>query len=109
MKVVFVFGRTTTIPLLTTADTTKSTGHNTEQCCQSDICTCICKFLSGPFGTFYCFANAHFIVNSRWTSEHFSIVEIRFFAGAKPESVSTNCRMDISKDNFTFDKRVFVF
>ncbi len=36
------------------------------------------------------FANAHFIVNSRWTSEHFSIDEIRFFAGAKPESVSGN-------------------
>ena len=52
-------------------------------------------FQRPPSGLFIVFANAHFIVNSRWTSDHFSNVEICFFAGAKPESVIGHFRQTI--------------
>ena len=41
-------------------------------------------FQRPPSGLFIVFANAHFIVNSRWTSEHFSIVEIGFSPAPSP-------------------------
>ena len=63
----------------------------------ADNCTCICKFFSGPFGTFYCFANAHFIVNSRWTSEHFSIVEIVFSPATIPNPLAQKSMRTLTK------------